>query len=1082
MNKTSFKPGSALLIVLGMVAFMVVSAVSFSIFMRQSRLPSSHLRRQVSSRYLLKSALANAISRIDGQYISRQTVFNDSSEPSGSGFVEGVYDNPYPGLFAVADGGASVPVRENGDYWSTGRVFMPFGPLDYAETDDEDEDDDEDPENFNNTVSTLTLEALAYLPPAIINEVRIDSRRTRTARWSNLSYELGRYAFTAVNVSDCFDINRLAASLRRTSAPGERIRMSSLFTYNGEVDVGKAESFDSVLDRCGDIPFVSLADFNIVAGQESFAPFMKYVGSQNAPIYGAGDAASVSNALFITDTWFPENNAASGNTSAGNQNAGSQQQTAAQRVDLAAGGDSQPFKDFSEKKTLLGFASESPTPIRTKLQEILGFVGTACLYDYLDGDSVPLSLCIPSAEAVPMVSSLVLANPFNLKIEKEERNGIEIVSPATEESPEVKFIRNATKYKLTGISDASSIFVSGTVLYPFLRSQTKRYPKNFKAETLIKIWWAPKGINSRLDAGSKFYPDTKEKWASSVIDGVVTLYSQSDLNISPKDNPINTQDAVFDFSCSVNLPSIDLPLMWYVEEWTQKGEEATRIDEKKYYSLNDCHNDRSFRPYAAGGQVDAWWSPDDPKMTQAFPTFDSGKWSSRDPAPHNATALPENEYVLHAAVWIRVVDGDGNTVDMVPARPSDDSLWIAQSAGEDMSIFEKVTGGGSPILEFRGTVPVKYTKEVCEGFSSGTPEPMEWNSLFCCDPRFNWAPENWYKTQGQLNESSLKNVWISQVDPILGSGSGEGRKDDDVFMAVSDQEYLQSIGELGFISDLGWRIGKANKLADYEDSFNGSSMSSRSGAGDCVCNKYFWRTYSADEDPVYDFEGEMEVVSGVNDFRVNPFSDDIRVMTAAIANTPYDYYFASTNNDTQINIFANDDLESSFKHAFCEKGVCGTWDVKDVESIAASMTNMFRTAAMNGKSWQEAFDEMPWFTSNNDEQNVFFGVELEKPLWSVERKFLYSYWRECFQNRQQLFLIFLRAEPLSVGGASGDAIGNAQLGARGVALVWRDPAKPEGSRRPRRAALSSPNAWRAESSNSSIKPHRTRVLFFHQFD
>ena len=39
------KRGSALLVVLGMVAFMVVSAVAFSAYMRASRLPNSYLRR-----------------------------------------------------------------------------------------------------------------------------------------------------------------------------------------------------------------------------------------------------------------------------------------------------------------------------------------------------------------------------------------------------------------------------------------------------------------------------------------------------------------------------------------------------------------------------------------------------------------------------------------------------------------------------------------------------------------------------------------------------------------------------------------------------------------------------------------------------------------------------------------------------------------------------------------------------------------------------------------------------------------------------------------------------------------------------
>ena len=67
---SSFKKGSALLIVLGMLSFMVVSAVGFSIYMRSSRTPSSYLRRNVSARYLVRAALAKAIEDLEGNYNS----------------------------------------------------------------------------------------------------------------------------------------------------------------------------------------------------------------------------------------------------------------------------------------------------------------------------------------------------------------------------------------------------------------------------------------------------------------------------------------------------------------------------------------------------------------------------------------------------------------------------------------------------------------------------------------------------------------------------------------------------------------------------------------------------------------------------------------------------------------------------------------------------------------------------------------------------------------------------------------------------------------------------------------------------
>ena len=248
MKRTAFRQGSALLIVLGMVAFMVVSAVGFSVFMRESRKPSSHLRRNITARLLLRAALANAIARVDGD-------FNPDE-----GRVEGVYDDLYPG----AGPAQAKPIEENGDYWDK-RVFMPFGPVDPRYT-----------------VSTLTLESLAYLPPAIINEVRVWSRLTRTAEWKNLSYDLGRYAFCAVDVSDCFDINKVRANERRTSASNHRFNLSSLYPDN-------AQQLDTVLDKVVNqdpASFISLADFNVVAGRGCpFAPWMNYIGMGDGQIY-----------------------------------------------------------------------------------------------------------------------------------------------------------------------------------------------------------------------------------------------------------------------------------------------------------------------------------------------------------------------------------------------------------------------------------------------------------------------------------------------------------------------------------------------------------------------------------------------------------------------------------------------------------------------------------------------------------------------------------------------------------------------------------------------------------------------------
>ncbi len=74
------------------------------------------------------------------------------------------------------------------------------------------------------------------------------------------------------------------------------------------------------------------------------------------------------------------------------------------------------------------------------------------------------------------------------------------------------------------------------------------------------------------------------------------------------------------------------------------------------------------------------------------------------------------------------------------------------------------------------------------------------------------------------------------------------------------------------------------------------------------------------------------------------------------------------------------------------------------------------------RDWETAFDSLAWEdgAKTGDNQFALFGVnDLETPLHMVDRKFLYGFWRHCFQNRQQLFLVFLRAAPLPVGGALG---------------------------------------------------------------
>ena len=96
-------------------------------------------------------------------------------------------------------------------------------------------------------------------------------------------------------------------------------------------------------------------------------------------------------------------------------------------------------------------------------------------------------------------------------------------------------------------------------------------------------------------------------------------------------------------------------------------------------------------------------------------------------------------------------------------------------------------------------------------------------------------------------------------------------------------------------------------------------------------------------------------------------------------------------------------------------------------------------------------------------------------LSSIDRQFLHSYWRDCFANRQQLFLIFVRAESTALGGAGEGT--PAQQGGRAVALVWRDPEAPTGG-----SIRESDNVESDQAQIERRHPHRMRVLFYRQFD
>ena len=1147
--------GSALLIVLGFLSFMVISAVAFSIYMRSERMPSSVFRRTTVSRHLVQAAVSRAVSELDNA----------------------IRDDPFPGLHA-----SDYPARRNNggrflDEWY-GRVFMPPNPGPKA-CPDHNSGGDLWQENryrqdtclmapHDETAAVLNLEALGYVPAPLFNDVRFLSRLTWSAKWRPFDHGAGRFAYVAVNVSDYLDVNRLKDFADAFRSSGSRINLVPLLAGVGSFDdgiryAGEFRTRMRTTDRGvqNDWPFVSLLDFylDMKGGYANCkSPFYDWIGeSRSGAGYLEGDGDLIKSQCFVTDSWLPDapnealaesaiidlNDRGSGN----NQDDESGQPFSR---DWMQEGNNVTFQDiYNQAKsdfvrrvasgnlprssTLSGGQNKSPLPL-----------DAALLKDYLDRDDTPISLALPCVERVPMVAAMGISRlNINLGLEGSTRteNGPMVTTTLQE-------VNELTEYKLNPSALSPGVTLTAAVMFPFKR--TKDINQTFKAKALIRVFLVDEtAIGLRVD-GSKpisyMRPSDDADWNESKsfqLTGLTTEVAPFVFTFVSAEQTINTaghdileqQDVpvgngagnsvIFQF----NLPNdfanpIVLTKKVKKHVPTDGGVTPPGPTFPPVYALNAS-------PFAADGSL-----------------VETAKDNWRNEEDFN-TAFGSRRFALHAAAWVYIEHPNGDVVDLVPAIAQDDLLYNSlNNSRVQQQGYDGFNIAGTPIFRFRSS-SASAVYDVANATSPLNIPAGNWTpGAYCAvDPRFNWAPEDWLPR----NQTVTGDAW---VDWITGRNADNGTdellaedgRDSDIFMFVSNQGFLQSMGELAFLPRVTYFSNQTVKdeitpidllrigCAKYDGTEIQDSDSWRKiPNADLVWRTYRSYNYRADRfindygiiwngnescDFLLDFcnfykgssapsESQAFRNFGAKGVRVNPYSDSDSVRMAAFAYTPYDWWAAAGTNTLWATSNSKDsegarrskfkELSNSRKYTFHESSSEAKMKDSEIRAIGKSICDAIRNAPAS--TWQNVYDGLDWYGNGTINpfdgkppynENVFrnlLGVNLDEPLHSVDRKYLYAYWRDCLANRQQLFLVFVRAESGALG-SGGDGKVPPQQGGRAVALVWRDPTPPQYPgltdevSRTRDADQYVRYDSNSENGSTVRRPHRTQILFFHQFD
>jgi hypothetical protein len=353
--------GSALLIVLGFLSFMIISAVSFAIYMRIERQATSNYRHTLVARHLLSSALVQSIKEVD-QDLGILYRF-----PSHSDNWDGLGNRTYLSVSSSTNGFARV---------------VSFDSLAYV------------PALFMSELQFLNNAHESGIHPNWV-QLAAPIERVRSSTVNNGiptfyfggSNIVGRYAFVCLNISDLLNING-CTNLHVRSTGVNRVNVADVFTSASIVN-----DFESRIQK--DIYYPTVLDF--YAGMhdgdvKDFPNSPYHIGASGGSNRSALDNAT--NHIFVTD---------------GFARVQKPQQAVCNVLSNGVAAtllDGDYTKWEASFKTAMGKALPGYTTYRRDGRPVFGYI----LADYLNDPSVgPMRLDVPSVKLAPMINQIAVS-------------------------------------------------------------------------------------------------------------------------------------------------------------------------------------------------------------------------------------------------------------------------------------------------------------------------------------------------------------------------------------------------------------------------------------------------------------------------------------------------------------------------------------------------------------------------------------------------------------------------------------------------------------------------------------------------